>query len=62
MPAIPEAAAPSEPGPEAVPQAPPAPVSLFDAFLYWLKLGFVSFGGPAGQISMMHTDLVERRR
>lgn len=42
--------------------APPAPVSLRDAFVYWLKLGFISFGGPAGQISMMHTELVERRR
>ncbi len=40
----------------------PPPVSLWDAFLYWLKLGFVSFGGPAGQMSMMHTELVERRR
>ncbi|MCU0836186.1 MAG: chromate efflux transporter [Chromatiaceae bacterium] len=48
-------------GPTAAP-APPAPVSLFEAFRYWLKLGFVSFGGPAGQISMMHTELVERRR
>jgi chromate transporter len=62
MSAIPEAVALSEPGPKDVSQAPPAPVSLFEAFLYWLKLGFVSFGGPAGQISMMHTDLVERRR
>ena len=42
--------------------APPAPVTLFEGFRYWLKLGFVSFGGPAGQISMMHTELVERRR
>lgn len=41
---------------------PPAPVSLWEALKYWLKLGFVSFGGPAGQISMMHTELVERRR
>jgi chromate transporter len=38
------------------------PVSLFQAFLFWLKLGFVSFGGPAGQIAIMHQELVERRR
>ena len=43
-------------------QVPPPPVSLREAFFYWLKLGFISFGGPAGQISMMHTELVERRR
>ncbi len=29
-------------------------VSLREALSYWLKLGFVSFGGPAGQISLMH--------
>lgn len=36
--------------------------SLKQAFWYWLKLGFVSFGGPAGQISIMHQDLVEKKR
>ncbi len=40
----------------------PAPVTFLNAFLYWLKLGFISFGGPAGQISMMHQELVEKRR
>lgn len=40
----------------------PAPVSFWEAFVYWLKLGFISFGGPAGQISMMHQELVEKRR
>ncbi|MCY1330985.1 putative chromate transport protein [compost metagenome] len=39
-----------------------APVGLFEAFLFWLKLGFISFGGPAGQIAIMHQELVERRR
>lgn len=42
--------------------APPSPVSLRSAFWYWLKLGCVSFGGPAGQIAMMHAELVEKRR
>ena len=37
-------------------------VSLRVALSYWLKLGFVSFGGPAGQISLMHSDLVDRLR
>ena len=41
---------------------PPQPVSFWQAFVFWLKLGFISFGGPAGQISIMHQELVERRR
>src|SRR5712691_1548367 len=33
-----------------------------EAYRYWLKLGCISFGGPAGQIAIMHDELVERRR
>ncbi|QMU61065.1 MAG: chromate efflux transporter [Gammaproteobacteria bacterium] len=44
------------------PTTKPNSVSLFEAMKWWLKLGFISFGGPAGQISMMHQELVERRR
>lgn len=40
----------------------PEAISLREAFWFWLKLGFISFGGPAGQISIMHQELVERRR
>jgi chromate transporter len=40
----------------------PTSVSFGEALRYWLKLGFISFGGPAGQISIMHQELVERRR
>ena len=39
----------------------PIEVSFWQAFLFWLKLGFISFGGPAGQIAIMHQELVERR-
>ena len=46
----------------AISEAPPPSPALGDALPYWLKLGFISFGGPAGQISMMHAELVEKRR
>lgn len=36
--------------------------TFFEAFKYWLKLGFISFGGPAGQIAIMHKDLVEEKK
>jgi chromate transporter len=39
-----------------------SPVTLAQATLYWLKLGCISFGGPAGQIAIMHHDLVEKKR
>ena len=44
------------------PGQPPAAVSLREAFRYWFRLGFISFGGPTGQIAIMHQDLVERKR
>ncbi len=37
-------------------------VSFADAFRFWLKLGFINFGGPAGQIAIMHRELVDQRR
>jgi chromate transporter len=40
----------------------PSAVGFWQAFAFWLKLGFISFGGPAGQISIMHQELVENRR
>ena len=40
----------------------PEHLPFIEALVYWLKLGFISFGGPAGQISMMHQELVEKRR
>ena len=43
------------------PQPPPAP-TFRQAVAFWLKLGFISFGGPAGQIAVMHHELVDRRR
>ena len=40
----------------------PAQVTFAEALRFWFKLGFISFGGPAGQIALMHAELVERRR
>jgi len=48
--------------PVQIPTITPQAVSFWRAFLFWLKLGFISFGGPAGQISVMHQELVENRR
>ena len=36
--------------------------SFGEAFLFWLKLGFISFGGPTGQIAVMHAELVEKKK
>ena len=44
------------------PQTENRNVKFIDAFKFWLKLGFISFGGPAGQIAIMHRELVERKR
>ncbi len=39
-----------------------ATVSFTEAAKFWLKLGFISFGGPAGQIAIMHRELVEKKK
>jgi chromate transporter len=39
-----------------------APIPFGEAFRLWMKIGWLSFGGPAGQIALMHRELVERRR
>ena len=42
--------------------SPPSPPTLAEATRFWLELGFISFGGPAGQIAIMHRVLVDERR
>src|SRR5438105_2006530 len=44
-----------------MPDRPGRP-SFGEAFWFWLKLGFISFGGPTGQIAMMHAEVVEKKR
>ena len=36
-------------------------IGFWSAFAFWLQLGFISFGGPAGQIAILHRELVEKR-
>jgi chromate transporter len=49
---------PTAPGPN----TPSTPPSFAEALAFWFQLGWISFGGPAGQIAIMHRELVERRR
>jgi chromate transporter len=58
MPRSPDDARPDESRRDAAPKPP----SFGEASRFWIWLGFVNFGGPAGQISLMHQELVERRR
>ena len=44
------------------PEASSSPPTFKEALRFWLKLGFISFGGPTGQIAIMHEELVERRK
>ena len=51
------------PGEHAQPSAPIAVnISFRAALLVWAKIGFLSFGGPAGQVALMHKELVEQRK
>lgn len=43
-------------------ELPPAPVPFRSALGFWLKIGFLSFGGPAGQIALLHQEVVENKR
>ncbi|MBL0252412.1 MAG: chromate transporter, partial [Polaromonas sp.] len=38
------------------------PIKFLDALKFWFKLGWISFGGPAGQIAIMHKELVDDKR
>ena len=40
----------------------PKPVPFHEAFRFWIKLGWISFGGPTGQIAVMHSELVEKKQ
>jgi chromate transporter len=66
-PSRPKAARPAlagfgEEGPPAVSEGEILEPSFREALAYWFKLGWINFGGPAGQIALMHRDLVDRRR
>jgi chromate transporter len=51
------------PSEQAVARQPPQTAPSFaEAFRFWLKLGFISFGGPSGQIAVMHAELVEKKK
>src|SRR5213082_3546469 len=43
-------------------KTPDNPVSLAEATRVWVRIGWLSFGGPAGQIALMHRELVEQRK
>ena len=51
----------NDPSPRPI-TTPPSALTLAEASRFWFKLGWVSFGGPAGQIALLHRELVERRR
>ena len=44
------------------PELPARPPTFAEARRFWTKLGFISFGGPSGQIAVMHAEIVGRRR
>lgn len=56
------ASLPLEPAAESSAAPAQRPVRFAEAARYWLELGLISFGGPAGQVALMHSEVVERRR